>query len=81
MGALQMGMGFVGAALCSLFGDAVHAFATVPPAMGVLAVGAAWMLRGPGGDAGGLAAAQGRLERVVRAGLESEASASGAPKP
>jgi DHA1 family bicyclomycin/chloramphenicol resistance-like MFS transporter len=38
MGALQMGMGFVGAALCSLFGDAVHAFATVPPVMGALGV-------------------------------------------
>jgi DHA1 family bicyclomycin/chloramphenicol resistance-like MFS transporter len=38
MGALQMGMGFVGAALCSLFGDAVQAFAVVPPAMGTLAV-------------------------------------------
>ena len=37
MGALQMGMGFVGAALCSLFTDAVQAFATVPPVMGVLA--------------------------------------------
>ena len=46
MGALQMGMGFVGATLCSLFGDAVHAFAIVPPVMGVLAVvayfGANW---------------------------------------
>jgi DHA1 family bicyclomycin/chloramphenicol resistance-like MFS transporter len=38
MGALQMGMGFVGAALCSLFGDAVQAFATVPPVMGALGV-------------------------------------------
>jgi MFS transporter, DHA1 family, multidrug resistance protein len=38
MGALQMGMGFVGVALCSLFGDAVHAFATIPPVMGALAV-------------------------------------------
>jgi DHA1 family bicyclomycin/chloramphenicol resistance-like MFS transporter len=46
MGALQMGMGFVGAALCSLFGDPVHAFAIVPPVMGTLAVvayvGANW---------------------------------------
>jgi MFS transporter, DHA1 family, multidrug resistance protein len=40
MGALQMGMGFVGAALCSLFGDAVQAFAIVPPVMGTLAVAA-----------------------------------------
>ena len=38
MGALQMGMGFVGAALCSLFTDAAQAFATVPPVMGTLAV-------------------------------------------
>jgi DHA1 family bicyclomycin/chloramphenicol resistance-like MFS transporter len=38
MGCLQMGMGFVGAALCSLFGDAAQAFATVPPAMGALGV-------------------------------------------
>ena len=40
MGALQMGMGFVGAALCSLFGDATLALATVAPAMGTLAVAA-----------------------------------------
>lgn len=40
MGSLQMGMGFVGASLCALFGDAAQAFATVPPAMGVLAVAA-----------------------------------------
>jgi DHA1 family bicyclomycin/chloramphenicol resistance-like MFS transporter len=40
MGALQMGMGFVGATLCSLFADTVQAFATVPPVMGVLAVAA-----------------------------------------
>jgi DHA1 family bicyclomycin/chloramphenicol resistance-like MFS transporter len=40
MGSLQMGMGFVGATLCSLFVDAAHAFAIVPPAMGVLAVAA-----------------------------------------
>jgi MFS transporter, DHA1 family, multidrug resistance protein len=38
MGALQMGMGFAGAALCSLFADAGRAFATVPPTMGALAV-------------------------------------------
>lgn len=38
MGALQMGMGFVGAALCSLFTDSAQAFATVPPVMGALAV-------------------------------------------
>jgi DHA1 family bicyclomycin/chloramphenicol resistance-like MFS transporter len=40
MGALQMGMGFVGAALCSLFADSAQAFATVPPVMGILAVAA-----------------------------------------
>lgn len=38
MGSLQMGMGFAGTALCSLFADATHAFAVVPPAMGALAV-------------------------------------------
>jgi DHA1 family bicyclomycin/chloramphenicol resistance-like MFS transporter len=38
MGSLQMGMGFVGTALCSLFADATHAIAIVPPAMGGLAV-------------------------------------------
>ncbi|MBV9555214.1 MAG: multidrug effflux MFS transporter [Alphaproteobacteria bacterium] len=38
MGSLQMGMGFVATALCGLFHDAGEAFATVPPAMGVLAV-------------------------------------------
>lgn len=38
MGSLQMGMGFAGAALCSLFADAAAAMAVVPPAMGALAV-------------------------------------------
>jgi MFS transporter, DHA1 family, multidrug resistance protein len=38
MGAMQMGMGFVGASVCSLFSSAEQAYATVPPAMGVLAV-------------------------------------------
>ena len=38
MGALQMGMGFVGASLSALFTDAAQAFAVVPPAMGTLAV-------------------------------------------
>ena len=46
MGSLQMGMGFVGAALCSVFADAATALAVVPPAMGALAVlaylGANW---------------------------------------
>jgi DHA1 family bicyclomycin/chloramphenicol resistance-like MFS transporter len=40
MGAMQMGMGFVGAALCSVFASAEQAFATVPPVMGVLGVAA-----------------------------------------
>ena len=40
MGALQMGMGFVGASLSALFADAAQAFAVVPPAMGTLAVAA-----------------------------------------
>jgi MFS transporter, DHA1 family, multidrug resistance protein len=38
MGALQMGMGFVGASLSALFTDAAQAIAVVPPAMGTLAV-------------------------------------------
>ncbi|HEX3884951.1 MAG TPA: multidrug effflux MFS transporter [Stellaceae bacterium] len=38
MGSLQMGMGFAGTALCSLFADATQAIAVVPPAMGALAV-------------------------------------------
>ena len=38
MGALQMGMGFVGASLSALFTDAAQALAAVPPAMGTLAV-------------------------------------------
>ena len=38
MGALQMGMGFVGVSLSSLFSDAAQAMAVVPPAMGTLAV-------------------------------------------
>jgi DHA1 family bicyclomycin/chloramphenicol resistance-like MFS transporter len=40
MGAMQMGMGFVGAALWSVFASAEQAFATVPPVMGVLGVAA-----------------------------------------
>lgn len=35
MGFLQMGMGFAGSALCSLFADAVSAMAIVPPLMGM----------------------------------------------
>jgi len=51
-----------------------------PLAGGVIAVACAWILRGPGGDPGGLAAAQGRLERVMRAGLEAEASEPAPPR-
>jgi aquaporin Z len=51
-----------------------------PLAGGLIAVVFAWMLRGPGGDPGGLAAAQGRLERVVRAGLEAEAKEPAPPR-
>ncbi|HEV2186610.1 MAG TPA: multidrug effflux MFS transporter [Stellaceae bacterium] len=40
MGALQMGMGFVGASLSALFTDAGLAIAVVPPAMGTLGVAA-----------------------------------------
>jgi DHA1 family bicyclomycin/chloramphenicol resistance-like MFS transporter len=38
MGCLQMGMGFVGTAVSSLFGDAVTALSVVPPALGVTGV-------------------------------------------
>jgi aquaporin Z len=51
-----------------------------PLAGGLIAVVFAWILRGPGGDSGGLAAAQGRLERVVRSGLEAEASEPAPPR-
>jgi MFS transporter, DHA1 family, multidrug resistance protein len=40
MGALQMGMGFVGASLAALFADAGLAIAVVPPTMGTLGVAA-----------------------------------------
>ena len=36
MGALQMGMGFVGAALCSTFADAVMAMTAIPPALAAI---------------------------------------------
>jgi aquaporin Z len=64
-------------------GDFTHIWIYIvgPLAGGLLAVGCAWLLRGPGGDPGGLAAAQGRLERVMRAGLEAEAMASDADRP
>jgi aquaporin Z len=63
-------------------GDFAHywVYLVGPLLGGLLAVGAAWILRGPGGDAGGLAAAQGRVESVMRAGLEAEASAADAAK-
>ncbi len=51
-----------------------------PIAGGAVAVAAAWILRGPGGDPGGLAAAQGRLERVFNAGLEAESSEPASPR-
>ena len=40
MGSLQMGMGFVGTALCGLFADATAAIAIVPPVMGAAGVAA-----------------------------------------
>jgi aquaporin Z len=43
-----------------------------PIAGGLLAVLAAWILRGRGGDPGGLAAAQGGMTRLVAAGLDAE---------
>jgi aquaporin Z len=57
-------------------GDFAHywPYLAGPMLGGLLAVGFAWLLRGPGGDPGGLAAAQGRLERIVREGLDAEAS-------
>jgi aquaporin Z len=57
-------------------GDFAHFWPYVvgPLAGGLLAVGIAWILRGAGGDAGGLAAAQGQLERLMGKGLEAEAS-------
>ena len=37
-----------------------------PIAGGLIAVGFAWLLRGPGGDVGGLAAARGELDTRVK---------------
>jgi len=56
-------------------GDFAHFWPYVvgPLAGGILAVAFAWILRGRGGDPGGLAAAQGQLERIMREGLEAEA--------
>ena len=63
-------------------GDFAHYWVYIvgPLAGGVIAVGIAWLLRGPGGDPGGLAAAQGRLEQVFSAGLEAEASEPAPPR-
>jgi aquaporin Z len=60
-------------------GDFAHVWVYIvgPLLGGLLAVGCAWLLRGPGGDPGGLAAAQGRLDRVMREGLAAEAKAAG----
>jgi aquaporin Z len=48
-------------------GDFSHYWVYVagPIAGGLIAVGIAWILRGPGGDVGGLAAARGELDRRV----------------
>jgi aquaporin Z len=51
-----------------------------PIAGGLIAVGFAWILRGAGGDVGGLAAARGALdERVQEAKREDAAGGSGQP--
>jgi aquaporin Z len=61
-------------------GDFSHFWLYVvgPLVGGLLAVACAWILRGPGGDPGGLAAAGGRLESVVQTGLAMEAKKSAA---
>jgi aquaporin Z len=62
-------------------GDFAHywVYLVGPLAGALIAVGIAWILRGPGGDAGGIAAAQGRLDPTV---LDAMQTASGAdPKP
>ena len=57
-------------------GDFAHywPYLVGPLAGGLLAVAFAWLLRGRGGDPGGLAAAQGQLERIMREGLDADAS-------
>jgi aquaporin Z len=49
-----------------------------PLAGGLVAVGISWVLRGPGGDASGIAAAQGRLEVTAR---PQAPTATGEPGP
>jgi aquaporin Z len=62
-------------------GDFAHywVYLVGPLAGGLLAVAAAWILRGRGGDSGGLAAAQGSLRQLVRAGLQVQAQDAADP--
>jgi aquaporin Z len=64
-------------------GDFAHfwVYLVGPLLGGALAVGAAWILRGRGGDPGGLSAAQGGLEQIMRAGLAAGAAAPDATAP
>jgi aquaporin Z len=56
-----------------VLGDFSHFWVYVvgPLAGGVIAVVFAWMLRGPGGDVGGLTAARGALDARVRDALDA----------
>ena len=58
-----------------VLGDFSHfwVYLAGPLAGGVLAVGAAWMLRGRGGDPGGLAAARGMLDARVQEAIAARA--------
>ena len=58
-----------------VLGDFSHFWVYVagPLAGGVLAVGVAWILRGRGGDAGGLAAARGMLDARVQEAIAARA--------
>jgi len=60
-------------------GDFAHfwVYLAGPLAGGLLAVGCAWLLRGHGGDAGGLAAARGTLDARVQQALGLQGGASG----
>ena len=62
-------------------GDFAHFWVYIvgPLAGGLLAVVAAWVLRGPGGDPGGLSAAQGTLARLVKAEHDAGAKEPAAP--